>query len=272
MTRRLENAARALQKALVQAKPGKFEWGFGEPERSPKIGGPRQLGTGVPVQLEILEDTVYISQGSHVEPLGDLKELRQNPAILKEKLREIKAKKETTQPINKPNLSYQLITMREQPTAQVEEIKKLCGGDPSIISSTEEQITLLCEALDQGYEPEVILELLAQGADPNIVSYTNWETLATALNHQYESEVILALIKAGADKQNNESHHFCGTSTSVLELARLKGYEPAIVDGYNTYVLNEQVTPRPRGEKLKIDSHKDYSPEEQHRYLESSNN
>lgn len=142
------------------------------------------------------------------------------------------------------SLSTSLQTLREQPDAQIHIIRESCSKDPSIINSKASLITLLCEALNQEYKPEVILELLTQGADPNIVSFENWETLATALNHQHPSEVILALIKAGADKQNNENHYFCEEFPSVPQLAKIKDYKPEYRDGHSTYVLNEELKVR----------------------------
>ena len=85
MTKRVDNAATVLQKALRHAKPWKEGIGI-----STKLGT-RQLGKGQPVQLELVGSTVHISQGVHVTSLGKLAELKQNPTILKAKLGELKS-------------------------------------------------------------------------------------------------------------------------------------------------------------------------------------
>ena len=100
MTKRVDTATKALYSAINHARPSHIAGMH-------TLSTPRQLGKGTPIQLlqctgyKFNEDKVYIQQGEYRHRLGNLVELKQNPEILRTKLREIR-----TNPLKEPPLEH----------------------------------------------------------------------------------------------------------------------------------------------------------------------
>lgn len=80
MTRRIERAIKVLHGAILRTRTGK----------DGPISTPRQLGRGVPVQLMVHDNTVYLTQGDASNCLGDLNELKTDPEWVRNRLQDVK--------------------------------------------------------------------------------------------------------------------------------------------------------------------------------------